>query len=606
MLHSTKDSHQNQNFYVRTKPKFQYRSLNPERNEIRLLRIKPVPHLTKVVECEIFHTPLETAPPYQALSYSWGDRASLEPLLVDSQIISVTPNLQQALQRLRPREGEQELVIWVDAVCINQSDIPERNVQTGKMRMIYQNAEMVSVWLGLEHHGSQVAIQLARDLNGCPSDTVPSLLHDPANAGALEALVLLFRRQYWWRIWVIQEVSCAKNSIVYCGSESISWAELENVCNILLMHVSHLQEIYYKNLSYIRTLTHGGPKGLLLSRYSPSLSAPPLLELLLSHKSKKSTDPKDKVYALVGISSSRNTFGNIDYSRSEREIFTHTARHIISSSRKLDVICVKQHDVRQYGLPSWAPDWTRPGPGSGQTIIGLQHHEPSFFAAGDSLADVEFEGDGYVLRAKGFVLDNISAVGMTFWKRGPPSDVLAALQAFAEWRQLFLSSHSDTPSSRAVFARSISCGNWIFNDPKFYEEKLDLISRLARKNLVRYSTDARKRRFGELKGDGGELERVETTAEEKAMMAAILSASLSMNRRAFFVSEGNYVGLGPWDMEKEDVICVLLGCRFPVVLRRVEGGYVLIGEAYVDGFMDGEAMEGLRNGEFGIASFKIY
>ena len=63
--------------------------------------------------------------------------------------MSVTPNLKHALQRLR--HGTEELVLWVDAICINQDDIPERNAQTANMRAIYQSSESVAVWLGLEN-----------------------------------------------------------------------------------------------------------------------------------------------------------------------------------------------------------------------------------------------------------------------------------------------------------------------------------------------------------------------------------------------------------------------------------------------------------------------
>lgn len=136
----------------------------------------------------------------------------------------------------------------------------------------------------------------------------------------------------------------------------MSWSTLENVCDILKAEEQHLQDIFYDTPSYTHTLLFGGPRGLQLSRYSPTANAPPLLELLYSHKSKKSTDPRDKVYALVGLSSSRKTFGSTDYSRSIREVYTQTVTHIISTSQKLDVICVKQHDINQYGLPSWAPD----------------------------------------------------------------------------------------------------------------------------------------------------------------------------------------------------------------------------------------------------------
>jgi hypothetical protein len=388
--------------------KYQYTPLDPKPNSIRLLRLFHAPDPSYPIRCSLFNTTLSSAPPYIALSYSWGDKSGSQPIIVYSKTLSVTPNLKHALKRLRPKSGEPELVLWVDAICINQEDIPERNIQTANMRAIYQHASSVTVWLGSESNKSKGAMQISRDLNACSSpEAVKELVQDPQRIGQLEALVVLFRRQYWWRIWVIQEVSAASSAVVYCGEETISWTALDKVCDILKGELDYLHSLFYKSPSYVRTLTFGGPRGLQLSRYSPGVSAPPLLELLLSHKSKKSTDPKDKVYALVGISSSRHTFGLIDYSRSLRDIYTHTARHIITTSKKLDVICVKQHDINSEDFPSWAPDWTRPGrwgPHSGGPIIGLHHREPQFTASGTTLADVQFLKDGYVLRTKGIHL----------------------------------------------------------------------------------------------------------------------------------------------------------------------------------------------------------
>jgi hypothetical protein len=109
-------------------------------------------------------------------------------------------------------------------------------------------------------------MELARDLNRSSMAQISRTIQDPARENQFSALVLLFRRQYWWRIWVIQEVSCARTAMVYCGDDSIPWTQLENVCDALREQDEHLQRLYYKSLSYIRTLTHGGPKGLKLSR----------------------------------------------------------------------------------------------------------------------------------------------------------------------------------------------------------------------------------------------------------------------------------------------------------------------------------------------------
>jgi hypothetical protein len=304
----------------------------------------------------------------------------------------------------------------------------------------------------------------------------------------------------------------------------------------------------------------------------------------------------------VGISDTRHSFGRIDYSLTVREIFTHTTRHIITSSQKLDVICVKQCDKSQYDMPTWAPDWTRPSEKSGHMVVGLHHREPTFSAAGGSLAQCSYLHDGYVLKATGFVVDRIKAVGMPFKKQGSPSDVIPSLQVFHDWWSIFVGYIGNSTSAQAAFARIISCGNWIFDDDQLYQDRLDAIFALSKSQLIRYYTGERESRE---ETDALGLTKVETDEDEKTQMAWILSASLMMNRRRLFTGSRNVPGLAPWDAEAGDKICVLLGCRFPVVLRREGDQYVLIGEAYVEGMMDGQAMHSLKDGLFVLEDFEI-
>ncbi|PVH86383.1 HET-domain-containing protein [Cadophora sp. DSE1049] len=611
--------------------KFTYTPLDSTKDSIRLLKLhaSPSPESTWPIRCSLFHTTFADAPPYIALSYVWGERTGSQLISVDQEHVSITPNLRHALQRLRPKPGEHDLVMWVDAICINQEDIPERNLQTANMRAIYQHAASVAVFLGMENNRSKAAMHFARDLNACASvDEVRHFVGNPERKESIESLVRLFRRQYWWRIWVIQEVSSARNATVYCGDDEISWMELDRVCDLLKEASEELQSLFYKHPSFIRTLTHGGPRGLQLSRFSPNVSAPPLLELLLSHKSKKSTDPKDKVYALIGVSESIDTFGIIDYSHSMREVYTHTAHHIITTSNRLDVICVKQHDIDQYSLPSWAPDWTRPPSNSGATVVGLHHHQPPFTASGTTLANAQFLSHGYVLKASGFILDTIESVGMAHKQnpRRPPSDVAPALNVFHDWWNIFVASHSNSVAAQAVFGRTISCGNWEHDDENVYARKLDAIFALSDdvlegSDMLRLDPPSRSSTGSgfsmlQLSGSTPSLATSEEEdplidngdQEEKVQLSAILSAGLTMNRRRLFISQGNLVGLAPAGAEIDDVVCILLGCRYPVILRRRSDGdgYVCVGEAYVDGFMYGEAMRGSSGGVEEMRSFVIH
>ncbi|TVY30682.1 Heterokaryon incompatibility protein 6,OR allele [Lachnellula hyalina] len=586
--------------------KFTYKPLSRAQDSIRLLRLKPAANPNSLIHCSLFHTSLSEAPPYVALSYCWGERAGAQQVYLEDELITVTPNLKQALQRLRPPSGE-DLVLWVDAICINQSDIHERSIQTSNMRSVYKSAESVAVWLGLEYRKSSEAIQFARDLAACDEGAASALVRDPAREEHLEALVTLFRRQYWWRIWVIQEVACGRSTTVYCGADAIEWRELNSVCDIFKKEEGHLRDFFYNRPSYGLTLIRGGPRSLQLSRYSPDLVAPPLLELLLSHKSKMSTDPKDKV--------SHDTFGALDYSLSMRDVYTHTARHIISTSRKLDVICVKQHDVSRFNLPSWAPDWTRPPANSGSSVVGLQHHEPEFAAAGNSLAQFEFLNDGYVLKAAGLIVSTIAILGMPFKQKVHPRFIEPALHAFNEWWNLFASALPESSSlpAQAAFSRAISCGNWMFEDEGVYENKLRAIfelsgSILADEDVLPMDAPQIPSLSGSVTSlmSENEIGEFDDARSDKEQRAVIINASITMNRRRLFISQTGIVGLCPWNAAVGDVICVLLGCRFPVILRPVEGKYKLVGEAYVDGLMNGEAMALLEKGRYTLEGFEIH
>ncbi|KAL3420136.1 hypothetical protein PVAG01_08635 [Phlyctema vagabunda] len=586
---------------------YEYQSLDTSRDEIRLLRLLPAASSGDKIHGKIFHTSLKDAPPYQALSYTWGDLNGSRPIFIDGAFLLATPNLRHALQRLRPKQGAPEVIIWVDAVCINQDDVTERGMQTGKMRKIYQHAKSVNVWLGLKNNDSDAALALAKDLHNCASETeVSDIVQDPARAEDIRALVFLFRRQYWWRIWVIQEVHSARCAMVYCGNHVIPWPALDRVCDMLKSEETHLRRLYYDSPSFIRTLVSGGPRGLQLSRFSPSEThAPPLLELLLSHKSKKSTDPKDKVYALVGISSSRNDFGPIDYKLSVREIYTHTARHIIQTSQRLDVICVRQHDFNQHQLPSWAPDWSRRSPSHREhTVIGLPHDQDEFAAAGETSACVTFSGDGYVLHTTGIILDTIRKTGWAFKRPGAQSESKNALRTFRQWWNLFIALKGDSLQAQAIFCRIISCGTWQDGDTDTYNDKLNAIMSLYNSTL----SESTNRYMEPLPIDNSTDSIVVRSEEdyEKFRLATILSASLMMNQRRFVFSNSGIVGLAPWTAEEGDIICVLHGCRFPVVLRKEADHFILIGEAYIDGFIDGEALRGADEGRYESSTFAIH
>jgi hypothetical protein len=115
----------------------------------RLLRILPISDMSEDVYCttEEFDRESDQCPPYAALSYTWGQASFRKPLKLNGQLMVVTENLYEALVHLRRMIPD--IVVWIDALSINQDDPAERGHQVAQMRAIYSNARRVVYDLAL-------------------------------------------------------------------------------------------------------------------------------------------------------------------------------------------------------------------------------------------------------------------------------------------------------------------------------------------------------------------------------------------------------------------------------------------------------------------------
>lgn len=209
--------------------RYQYKPLDPAKNEIRLLQILPGAGAYggkfEVIRCSLFVTSLDSKQEYEALSYAWGDPTNREEILLLNQPCQVTRNLKAALRQLRSySEANECKVYWIDALCINQEDDRERSEQVSRMRMIYEKAAQVLVWLG---NGSQATPQtfswleeLYQHRNVEKDVTVTFRRRSRTNL--LAELMILLTNPYWNRIWIIQEVHSAKEITIMCGRSTIT------------------------------------------------------------------------------------------------------------------------------------------------------------------------------------------------------------------------------------------------------------------------------------------------------------------------------------------------------------------------------------------------
>lgn len=187
---------------------FEYRNLRPDGNEIRLLDLLPSSHKANEIRCQIRHVQRSIAE-YEALSYVWGPGRHTGLIRIGKAHVPIRENLWFALQALRDETRTRTL--WVDALCINQSHIKERNKQVARMGEIYQNATTVVAWLGPENDLTALAFRSLEAIahyhghdEGFP--TVLSLNKFFCNVQIPEigqAIVDICCLGYWNRLWII-------------------------------------------------------------------------------------------------------------------------------------------------------------------------------------------------------------------------------------------------------------------------------------------------------------------------------------------------------------------------------------------------------------------
>jgi hypothetical protein len=128
---------------------FQYEALNPSVDSLRLLEFEALQDDQTCPSIKLLEVAFGERPKYEALSYMWGDQSAQRTINVNGGELQVGQNLWDVLCYLRKRGGGYRY--WIDAICINQVNIPERNRQLRIMPQIYARAQEVFVWLGKKH-----------------------------------------------------------------------------------------------------------------------------------------------------------------------------------------------------------------------------------------------------------------------------------------------------------------------------------------------------------------------------------------------------------------------------------------------------------------------
>ncbi|KAL6875837.1 HET domain-containing protein [Trichoderma longibrachiatum] len=280
----------------RSEDMYSYSPLQGPRH-IRLLRLLPDWNKNAPLRCQLFEYPMlelgDGTHMYEALSYVWGSPEKPYTLYIDEKSMPITANLHEALLRLRNRMIER--VIWIDAVCIDQSNVDERGEQIQHMAEIYSKASRVILWLGEAADESDQALKRIR--MAADEDQQESL----ATKEDRQAILAIVRRPWFRRIWVLQEVAAAQHIVVMCGSMSIDgYAFCLGLPSLLPYEdiPSHIRSVTYLMRGSIFR-----PKYSINSSGAISLDVRPLGGLVDLYHTHEATERHDKIFALLGMSS---------------------------------------------------------------------------------------------------------------------------------------------------------------------------------------------------------------------------------------------------------------------------------------------------------------
>ncbi len=364
-------------------PSYTYRELNrsdarEEKLEIRLVDILPGQG-NAPLECEITIVNLADNPEYEALSYTWGTGGLTSEVRIHGTEspakLPITTSLYSIMQRLRLKQSRR---IWIDQICINLSNILERNHQVQFMKKIYWNAKRVVIDLGDGTEQSDIMFdhvsllddtaQLERDWICDGAQAIQPLRGVPTDVLQSTSNVLL--RPWFQRVWVLQEVALALDILVCCGSRTVTWSQLfafvlqisspsiARTINdtLTLKWLSENSEDAAGSIaSAIRMIqfttrtrrSHGifNPKGIS--------------NLVLRHRDAQASDSRDKIFGLLGLAPDEITSEiTVDYSTDVNSIYRTFASTILESG---DIYLLNHAGIAHASgleLPSWVPDWS--------------------------------------------------------------------------------------------------------------------------------------------------------------------------------------------------------------------------------------------------------
>ncbi|EHK50303.1 uncharacterized protein TrAtP1_007374 [Trichoderma atroviride] len=622
-----------------------YEPLDHLQQQIRLLELLPGKPGSRI-SIKLHTVSLNDNPEYEALSYCWGPPKPSYDIFIhvnnnkDSntdQLASfpVGRNLRKALDDLRLQSRPR--LVWNDAICINQKDNVEKGHQIQLMHQIYSRAAVVCAWLD---HNVRPKTSVFDDLESLGRGVE---LDDFADPEYWYPVADIFRNEYWRRLWVQQELILAAKVDVYCRSDVFSGEQLlefQQKVNVVKSQRTRLGGPEFVLSRYIDGNTSADPTpeifgsgviqarinmregreaqeaySLSLSSSSASSTSPPspsqgfkitrgllassLLNLFLQSSSVRMTDPRDRLYGILGLATDIAHDSNLEitYEASPIWVYAQIFRHFIHRYKSLSFLCFNKSNPRgsytpRKGFPSWMPhadvcwSYVNASRACGE-VLATPH-----------VASIDLETQ--CLHAQGIKVDAIKHICLINGDgRGwtPIPEWLDQIESFCR------KTWPDADDSTPLYERdNVTSLMFPCLSPKRYKNmwKLDKPDPQRRIHLIRsllaaaQKADQKDLSTGDIiRGGYTPTDIIPADVREECHPLHVES-----NAVVLFGTEGSRVGsmARTSDIQAGDEIWILFGCRMPIMMRpkREEGKglrYQVIGPAIIPGLMKGEAIK---------------
>ena len=567
-----------------------WQPLNIANREIRVLNLASNPDFGAPLSGRLRTVSLDDLPEYDAISHAWGRAGHVQTLHLDGRSVIITGEINACLRHLRYEAAVRAL--WIDAVCIDQQNPTERGNQVTLMRHIFGQAAVVQVWLGyalgqIEELVGDIA-KASRSQDGGMPRWDADAKHEHR---FLDLQVSLLLSQDWWlRLWIRQEVALAKTVRLHYGNCSVELQQLHEWAQALDL----LSGGGYAYVACVRQVTNlTNLRAVVSNRDRDALAF-----VLADSRASSVADARDRVYGQLGIVSAvlQQDIMRTDYALCTEAVFVNFAFRLIRSCSSLSLLnqASSQYNSIQ-GLPTWVPDWTS------RYSFALEQTR--------SLDNTHFHATAgrpmpkpRLVRSIKAPVDLLGVRGHAFAvckQVGPVCERISSAETggalsrliLSKWWPLFREGHEDDNGTRgsdfrtsptvaanigAQFAATMLRGVHWNQDGEHSERFLDDFEAVPWFDAIMETCAAH-----------GPMPELDTRME--LFIGGI-------ERTRFFVDSHGRPGLGPTDLEPDDVLALLLGGDMPYALRRTNSDresnvYTFIGECYVHGAMDGELFD---------------